>query len=553
MNSPALRDRILIVDDSPTNVSILMDALEKDYEVSFANSGAEALALIADGEPPDLVLLDVMMPEMDGYEVCRRLKSGRATRDIPVIFVTAMDSSESESVGLTLGAEDYLTKPVNLGIARLRVRNLLERQRLYRQLELSMASAQQGLWTWDCDNDAVALDPHWAEPLGYTAKRPPPAPCPWSALVHPDDLAGLQAACAAHLTGRASAINVEVRIRNAVDAFVWVQILGRAQTLDGHGKAGHVAGTFLDISPRKRDEARLQEQQERLRTLLLSIPDIVLGFDTAGMLTELHLPPAYRDLVGDAPWQGIGYANILPAALAAALDAGMVASFEDPQLHTFECTVVQQGQTRHFAASVSRLAGNTEWPSGFMAVVRDVTEIRNAEQELRQLAFHDPLTGLANRRLLEDRLRQAALFAAREQSWAAVMLLDLDHFKALNDSHGHEAGDRLLIEVARRLRNAVREIDTVGRLGGDEFVVVLERLGKDEIAAATHAREVAGKITADLARDYDLGKIHYQCPASIGIRLFSGEQQDIEQLLEDADKAMYQAKQQSKTGNSPRS
>ncbi|HRE18374.1 MAG TPA: response regulator, partial [Rhodocyclaceae bacterium] len=103
----------------------------------------------------------------DGYEVCRRLKADPLTRDISIIFVTAMDSSESESTGLTLGAEDYITKPVNLGIARLRIRNLLERRRLHRDLELSMAGARQGLWSWDVEADLVTLSPRWAEPLDY--------------------------------------------------------------------------------------------------------------------------------------------------------------------------------------------------------------------------------------------------------------------------------------------------------------------------------------------------------------------------------------------------
>src|SRR5690606_5221538 len=151
------------------------------------------------------------------------------------------------------------------------------------------------------------------------------------------------------------------------------------------------------------------------------------------------------------------------------------------------------GGIRHFSATVSRLVGQSEWPSGFLAVIRDVTEIRKAEQELRQLAFHDPLTGLANRRLLEDHLHQARPFPAREHAWAAVMLLDLDKFKELNDRHGHDSGDQLLIETARRLRNAVREIDTVARLGGDEFVVILERLGPDEAEASRTTHTIAGK------------------------------------------------------------
>jgi len=545
MTQPALRDRILVVDDSPTNVSILMTALENEYEVSFANSGQEALTLVAESERPDLILLDVMMPEMDGYEVCRRLKANPATREIPVIFVTAMDSTESESIGLTLGAEDYITKPMNLGIARLRIRNLLERRRLYRDLELSMASARQGLWSWELEADQVLLDQRWAEPLGYAAHEMTLMPRPWADLVHPTDLPGLAAACQAHLAGATPSISAEVRMRNKHDAFVWVQILGRALPASGQGSPLRVVGTYLDISQRKHDEARLSAQQEHLRTLLNSIPDIVLSVDTDAVLTDLHLPAIHQPLLRRPDWSGQPCAAVLPEELASVLEAGMRACFEDARSHTFECQIDIDGGPRHFSATVSRLVSQSEWPSGFLAVIRDVTEIRKAEEELRRLAFHDPLTGLANRRLLEDRLHQAKLFAGREHAWAAVMLLDLDKFKELNDRHGHDSGDQLLIETARRLRNAVREIDTVARLGGDEFVVILERLGPDEAEAGRTAQTIATKIVADLEREYDLGKIQYRCPVSIGVKLFSGDTDiGIAELLEDADAAMYRNKQQ---------
>jgi diguanylate cyclase (GGDEF)-like protein/PAS domain S-box-containing protein len=174
--------------------------------------------------------------------------------------------------------------------------------------------------------------------------------------------------------------------------------------------------------------------------------------------------------------------------------------------------------------------------------VRDITERKRLENALRLLAFHDPLTRLPNRRLLLDRLEQAMHASKRQNSHVAVLYLDLDKFKVLNDSHGHDAGDQLLIEVAQRLRQAVREADSVARLGGDEFVVLLEGLGDDAEQASAYATSVADKIRLALSTDYVLGEVHYRGSCSIGIKMFIGEDRDAEHILREADLAMYEEK-----------
>ena len=172
----------------------------------------------------------------------------------------------------------------------------------------------------------------------------------------------------------------------------------------------------------------------------------------------------------------------------------------------------------------------------------DLTERKRIEDELRHLAGHDSLTRLPNRRLLEDRLGQALRASKRKNSYAALLFLDLNRFKQLNDSHGHDVGDQLLIEVAARLQKIVRGSDTVARFGGDEFVVLLESLGSEAEQAEKYAISVADKIRADLGMEYVLGAIHYQGSASIGIKLFIGDEGSPEQILKDADMAMYEAK-----------
>ena len=178
----------------------------------------------------------------------------------------------------------------------------------------------------------------------------------------------------------------------------------------------------------------------------------------------------------------------------------------------------------------------------YEGTVEDITDHRRMQQELASLAFNDALTRLPNRRLLIERLKNAVLGSKRRGSHGAVLFLDLNRFKALNDTHGHDAGDKLLQEVARRLRQATRDTDTIARLGGDEFVVLLEDLGTDAAKADEHAGRVAQKIHRALAEDYVLGEIRHQGSASIGTVLFLGDAVDPERIIQAADAAMYLVK-----------
>jgi diguanylate cyclase (GGDEF)-like protein/PAS domain S-box-containing protein len=171
----------------------------------------------------------------------------------------------------------------------------------------------------------------------------------------------------------------------------------------------------------------------------------------------------------------------------------------------------------------------------------DITQNKEAEAEVHRLAYYDQLTQFPNRRLLQDRLGQALATAARSGMYGAVLFLDLDNFNTLNDTRGHDTGDQLLINVAHRLRQSLREADTVARLGGDEFVIVLENLGEDRSAAAALARDFGDRLCKDIARPYRLKGEDYVCTASLGVCLFDGDE-TVEHLLKNADMAMYRAK-----------
>ncbi len=190
------------------------------------------------------------------------------------------------------------------------------------------------------------------------------------------------------------------------------------------------------------------------------------------------------------------------------------------------------------------------------SVIQDITERKQAEQQIRHLAYYDALTQLPNRRLLTDRLQQAMITSQRTGRYCALMFLDLDNFKPLNDGYGHDVGDLLLVEVAQRLLRATRKMDTVARFGGDEFIVMIRELNIDKHISTSHAGIVAEKLRNALAEPYflhlpDVGEnatvLEHHCTSSIGVVMFADHQANLENVLKWADIAMYQAKE--KGGN----
>lgn len=205
--------------------------------------------------------------------------------------------------------------------------------------------------------------------------------------------------------------------------------------------------------------------------------------------------------------------------------------------------------------TVTMEISGTTLGDGFLATFIDVTERNAAQERAQQLAFYDPLTQLPNRRLLMTRLEHLLLKLQRSQHFAALMVVDLDHFKSLNDSHGHGAGDQVLVEAARRMAGAVRAGDTVARTGGDEFVVLLDEIDAPAEVAAQTALEIAQRLHASLAADFELSPVgseakglQHHGSASIGVVLFDGQEAVKDSLFSRADAAMYEVKRRGRNG-----
>lgn len=312
------------------------------------------------------------------------------------------------------------------------------------------------------------------------------------------------------------------------------------------------------LTASKEDRRALSISEERHRLLADHASDVIWTMDLAGRFT--YVSPSVERLrgytVAEVMQQRLDQA-LTPASAQIALD-GLGRAIQAVHTHQlvpdFRAELEQpckQGGTVWTEVNVTGIQNEAGEFVNLLGVTRDITERRHLEDQLRQLAFHDTLTHLANRRLLSDRLDQAMAASKRSGLYGAVMFLDLDHFKSLNDTHGHELGDLLLLEAAQRLTCCVREIDTVARFGGDEFVVLLTDLSTDQVQSTTQAGIIAEKIRCNLGAPYVLkanrsntadATIEHRCSASIGVVLFGNGVESQDEILKWADAAMYQAK-----------
>ena len=295
------------------------------------------------------------------------------------------------------------------------------------------------------------------------------------------------------------------------------------------------------LTERKRTELTLQASEERSRIILQYSPTGILHYNDELIVTYgndriaamLGVP---REKLAGFDMKTLGDQRALPA-LRAALEGREGAYEGEFIINRHEANIWVSVSCIPFHSAL----GGKE---GGIAFIEDITERRRSEDEIRHLAYYDPLTRLPNRRLMLDRLGHAMTASNRSREYGALMILDLDHFKSINDTQGHDVGDRLLLEVAQRLTASLRQGDTVSRQGGDEYVILLEGLSDTEEVAAASAENVAEKMRIAINLPYALGgndAQHFNT-TSIGVTLFCGRGDAAETLLKQADLALYQAK-----------
>ena len=306
---------------------------------------------------------------------------------------------------------------------------------------------------------------------------------------------------------------------------------------------GSLVRTFTDVSDYVRVQNELRESEARFRSLSDLSSDWYWEHDAEGRFVQLvgdlsgnSIP--LSDVLGRARWE-LGALNMTEADWAA--HRAVLAShqpFRDLELQRER----PDGSMHWISVSGVPVLDAAGVVRGYRGVGRDITERKQVEIQIEQLAFYDVLTGLPNRRLLMDRLQHATLAVARARNQGALLFIDLDNFKDLNDTLGHDTGDQLLLQVAQRLKTCVRESDTVARFGGDEFVVLVEGLNAEPAHASAEAALVASHIATSLGKPYVLGDMSHHSTPSIGIALFGQQACTVDELLKHADLAMYQAK-----------
>jgi len=441
--------RILIVDDLATNRLLLNLLLSKAfYDVIEAEDGEQALLLALD-QPPDIALVDVMMPGMNGYELCRRMKAEPTLADVPVVMITALGAQADRNAALEAGADDFLTKPVKEVALFARLRSLLRMKAMTDELRLRDDTMRE-----------LSLD----APTGLIVEPPPNA-----------RVIGVTSAENGAMLQQMMAPRLDVDFQLVTDARAAFRIATEsppeAMLIDSQGFGEFSTAFFTAL--RQRPETR-----------------------GAALLT----------LVGENQHE----------LAAEALDAGANDYVQWP-LDPSELTARLRTQLRRKAYT---------------------DQLRNQVSDGLKLAVTDALTGLKNRRYLDAHLRRMMEQARPDAPALCALVFDLDRFKAVNDTYGHNAGDAILKQFAARLTDNTRSIDLVARTGGEEFVVIMPEAGLE------HARIAAERVRRAVeVAPFDTGETMIDVTVSIGVAAQAGLGDQPRALIERADAALYTSKE----------
>lgn len=488
---------VLVVDDEPINIQILASLLNRDHEVKVACEGRAALDIAKRFPQPDLILLDIMMPCMDGFEVCRQLKADALTRDIPVIFVTAA-GPESEAKCFELGAVDYIAKPINATIMRLRVQTQLDSVRLRKLQQQSLGflntmvdNSPMMIAVMSSRGQWLLINQRSLNRFGYadlSQAQTDLAAGHFNGLNEADFkrlrfriLRALVSGCKQTLTVDVSTEIVEVcclPLRNTLGEIAAVCVLGAEFTDSGR-----------QLSP---------ERSRLLVEIFENAMDGMVISDRDGKIVDMN--PAYCRILDSSP----------PEKPATPSNV-----FHSP--------------TAVITANVENLSEAD--PEYSLAIYKEVAA------DSHNLQAVDVLTGLPNRMLLDTIIKKHIASQQRHPRLSAVCYLDLDGFTEINSNHGFDMGNAVLIECARRFCSAIRHSDVLGRLGGDEFVILLSELHNIQ-----ECKAVLDRILQAIRQPIVIGDWRGQLSVSIGVALIAKEYFDAETWLRQADDAMYVAK-----------
>lgn len=566
--------RILIVDDGEENRYLLQSLLEgHGYQVDLAKEGVQALA-VARQMPPDLIVTDILMPLMDGFRLCREWKADHRLRHIPLAFYTATyTDSKDEAYALGLGADAFITKPtdpddllhligdlLHLKQAPARSRfnadeavilkeyNAVLIQKLEHkiaQLEAASSRASQneqrltlaleveeaGIWDWDLQSGVIIWSDRHAALFGIRPEDFDGRYESFHKRVHPDDIGSVEEA-----VGRAreqhSDYSHDFRVIWPDGSLHW--IAGRGRFLyDGQGKPTRMCGVIVEITALKNSK----EQMRLASQVFESSHEAIIITDAQANIIAVN--SAFCKSTGYAAEEISGVnASILRADDQDGVYFGDMWRYlrKNRHWHGELNNKRKDGSTYAARLSISAVGDDQGLTTHYVGIITDLTPYKEAEERIQYMAYFDALSTLPNRALLRDRAVHALAAARRDHTEVAMMFLDLDHFKTINDSLGHSVGDQVLQTVASRLKLLIREVDTVARYGGDEFSVLLTNTD------AKGAAQVAQKIIETLADPIETGNHSLVIGVSIGVSCYPADADDFEALLKNSDIALFRAK-----------
>jgi two-component system, cell cycle response regulator len=444
--------RILVVDDVAANVKLLEARLSAEYfDVITAMSGAEALAICERAEC-DIVLLDAMMPDIDGFEVCRRLKKNPATHHIPVVMVTSLDQPSDRVRGLEAGADDFLTKPIAEPVLIARVRSLSRLKTVTDELRMRALTTRE-IGIQSPEREAVADD------------------------------------------GRGGRVLIVDDRRSSCEHIA--AIIGREQTVD------------VEADPR---EALFRVTDGNYDLVIVSLG--LEGFDALRLCSQIRSLDRTRHVP--------------------------ILAITEPEDNARMLRGLEIGVNDYLMRPIDK--------NELLARVRSQVRRRRYTERLRdnvqisiEMAITDALTGLFNRRYMENHLAALIEQATGRGKPLALMELDIDHFKSINDTYGHDAGDDVLREFALRIKRSIRGIDLACRTGGEEFVIVMPET--DLTVAAMVAERLRRRVAAE-PFSINQGARNIPVTLSIGLAALRGPDDGSASLLKRADQALYQAKRE---------
>ena len=473
--------------------------------------------------------------------------------------IAALTLSACAAWALATGRGPFLDPNIHLAIAKLwaymttlSLASMLvsaiaaEREQIEKALsesesrwKFAIEGSGDGVWDWNIQNGEAQFSRRWKEMLGYTEEDILPNYQEWANRIHPDDQAYVAKTIQAYLDGNSVCYIIEHRLKCKDGRYKWILARGMVVSRNGDGNPLRMIGTHSDISQRKATEAEL-----RIAAAIFESHEGMFVTDANEII--LNVNQAFTRMTGYSANEAIGQTPrfISSGRHDKAFYAVLWQNIHDTGGWQGEIwNRRKNGEIYPEWLTITAVKGNNDKVTHYVATLTDITDRKMTEETINQLAFYDSLTQLPNRRLLNERLKHAIDVGHRTGKQLAVLMLDLDKFKPVNDNFGHTAGDELLQQVAQRVTSRLRKVDMVARLGGDEFVILLEDIGQYETIA-----RIAEAIIYDLSQPFIIAQNHSaSIGASIGIAIYPQHGDSAELLMDNAVTALYHAKFQGRS------